>query len=91
MTTLRTNAFPITLPFDTFQVSRVPYVSAEALSKLRASHNKTHSFFRHEEFIYCSPMVEKELPFDTEIVTLSVAKNRDVAAALLNTSSSERL
>ncbi len=83
MTILKINAFPITLPFDTFQVARMPYISAEGLSKIRANHNKTHSFFRFEDFIYCSPMVEKELPFDTETVTLSIDKNRDIVGRLI--------
>jgi len=83
MVKLKTNVFPIKLPFDTFQVSRVPYTDSEALSRLRAQHNKTHSFFRHEGFIYCSPMMEGGPPFDTEIVTLSLTDGRDVASRLI--------
>ncbi len=82
MTTLTTNAFPITIPFETFQVSRLPYDAAK-LSKLRANHNKTHSFFRVDTFIYCSPMIDCELPFATETVTLSVTEEKDVAGRLI--------
>jgi hypothetical protein len=83
MVKLKTNAFPITLPFDSFQVSRMPYVSSETLSKIRAQNNKTHSFFRHGDFIYCSPMIRSELPFKTETVTLSVRENTDVVSRLI--------
>ncbi len=83
MTTLLTNAFPITLPFDEFQVSRISYRDHLQLAKLRKDHNATHSFFRLGDFIYCSPMVNGGQPLDGNLTTLSLNDNADVASRLI--------
>ncbi len=63
-----------------FNVKRTPY-SEETLNSLRTEHNSTHSFFRHEDWIYISPMLE-----DVEIgdyVRLETSKNPDVVLGLI--------
>src|SRR6266540_2972715 len=49
-----TNFFRINIPFETFQIQRLPY-SEEKLVALRQEHNKDASFFRNGDFIYISP------------------------------------
>ncbi len=76
-----TNFFPIKIPFETFKIRRTLY-SAEKLKELRAKHNKTHSFFRRDDFIYISPM--KEISIDIgEMVELNVQSNIQVISSLI--------
>lgn len=49
-----TNFFRINIPFETFQIQRLPY-SEERLAALRQEHNKDASFFRNGDFIHISP------------------------------------
>lgn len=76
-----TNFFPIRVPFDSFQISRLPYAE-DRLHELRAAHNQTHSFFRNGDYIYISPMKEPVLSLG-EIVKLPVAENLDVVGSLI--------
>ena len=78
---LLANFYPIDLPFDTFQVSRVAYEPGK-LSELRKQHNETHSFFRTGDHIYISPMTEENLNIG-EIATLSVQQNIRVVSSLI--------
>lgn len=76
-----TNFFPIKVPFESFQISRLSY-SEDRLHELRAAHNHTHSFFRHGDYIYISPMREPHLKIG-ETVRLDVASNLEVVGSLI--------
>jgi hypothetical protein len=49
-----TNFFHVKIPFETFQIQRLPY-SEKKLAALRQEYNKDASFFRNGDFIYISP------------------------------------
>lgn len=51
---MKSNFYPIVFEFEEFDVQRIPFEDG-LLSKLRQTYNKTHSFFRRDEFIYISP------------------------------------
>ena len=76
-----TNFFPITVPFESFQISRLPYAE-DRLHELRAAHNQTHSFFRHGDYIYVSPMKEPLLKIG-DVVNLKVAVNLEIVGSLI--------
>jgi hypothetical protein len=76
-----TNFFPITIPFEQFEVSRLPFTEAR-LHELRAAHNQTHSFFRNGDYIYVSPMKEASLAIG-EVVKVKVAENLDIVGSLI--------
>ncbi len=76
-----TNFFPISFPFESFQISRVLY-SDEQLRELRNAYNSTHSFFRQANHIYISPMKESSLKLG-ETVTLNVIENSEVVGSLI--------
>ena len=78
---MHSNFYPITIPFDEFQIQRTAY-SEEKLKALRRNHNTTHSFFRCDEHIYISRNGEIEIE-EGEITTLSVAENPKVIRSLL--------
>lgn len=78
---MQTNIFPISLPFDAFQIQRVQY-SPEQLHDLRKSHNKTHSFFRDGDFIYISPMADKQIEVG-ELVRIGVPENPTIVGSLI--------
>jgi hypothetical protein len=76
-----TNFFPISFPFESFDISRLPYTE-ERLRELRAAHNQTHSFFRHDNHIYVSPMKEPILKLG-ETVKLKVEENLEIVGSLI--------
>lgn len=78
---LITNFFPIELPFESFQISRVPFTK-ERLTELRDQHNKTHSFFRATDYIYISPMVGEPLAIG-ELTTLDIQDNAGIVSSLI--------
>lgn len=75
------NFYEIKIPFDKFQISRIPY-STEKLRKLRERYNEYCSFFRRGDYIYISPM--KNSPFDLpDPITLSINDNEEVVESLI--------
>jgi len=76
-----TNFYPISIPFESFQISRLLYTEDD-LRELRAEHNQTHSFFRYGDHIYVSPMKESTLDLG-ESIRLSVRENLDVVGSLI--------
>ncbi len=77
---MRTNFFPIQFQFSEYQVSRVEYTE-ELLGELREKHNKSHSFFRHDEFIYISNKSGIDLGIG-KTITLSL-ENEKVTSSLI--------
>lgn len=76
-----TNFFPVQLPFENFEISRIDY-SFDLLRQLRREHNSTHSFFRNSDYIYVSPMVGQPLQLG-HIVSLVVKDNLSVVSSLI--------
>lgn len=76
-----TNFFRIELPFDSFQIQRVPY-SESAWDGLKKQHNKEASFFRNSKFIYISPSKGSNIEIG-DVVTLHVAENTSVVLSLI--------
>ncbi|MCG8573209.1 MAG: Piwi domain protein [Spirochaetes bacterium] len=78
---MHTNFFPIKIPFDEFQIDRIKY-SQKKMSDLRKRYNKTHSFFRNDDFIYISPMTSIENGLG-KTTTLKVSENMDIVSSLI--------
>jgi len=78
---LISNFFPITVPSNKFQINRVDY-SKEHLEQLRMQHNKTHSFFRNEDYIYISQMKDEVLSIGST-VNLDIQKDTKVFSSLI--------
>ena len=76
-----TNFFRIELPFESFQIQRVPY-SESAWANLKKQHNKVASFFRKNDLIYISPSKGSNIEIG-DIVTLNVAENTSVVLSLI--------
>ena len=76
-----TNFYPISFDFSEFKISRVQYEDGK-LESLREEYNNTHSLFRNEDFIYISPMGEKNEITD-KYITLNVDEDQDVVASLI--------
>jgi hypothetical protein len=76
-----TNFFRIRLPFESFQIQRVPY-SDEGFAALRKKHNKDASFFRHGEFIYISPRKGASLEIG-KLEKLNVGASAPVVMSLI--------
>lgn len=71
---MTTNFFPINFNFSEYQVTRTEYTE-ELLADLRAKFNTTHSFFRHDEFIYISNKSGDDLGIG-ETVVMSLEDER---------------
>ena len=78
-----TNFYPIKITFEDYDIWRIPFKEGR-LDKLRELYNSTHSFFRHENFIYCSNMEGDEIrggqfhrakTFEDEKITTSLIKH----------------
>lgn len=78
---LITNYFPIELPFKEFQISRVLYTK-EYIRELREEYNISHSFFRHGDYIYISPMEEPPLEIG-ELINLEINDDSKVVSSLI--------
>lgn len=76
-----TNFFRIDLPFDTFQIQRLPY-SEEKLAELRRTENHQASFFRNGDFIYASPRKGIEKDYG-ELVSLKVEESTKIVLSLI--------
>ena len=76
-----TNFFRLEIPFDSFQIQRLPY-SDDEFTNLKAKHNKDASFFRHDNFIYISPSVGSGLEL-AELSTLDVNSSIPVVLSLI--------
>jgi len=68
-----TNFFPITFPFEEFDVQQLPYTE-EQLKSLRERHNSVASFFRHGDNLYISPKKGAGLTLG-KVVRLPVIEN----------------
>ncbi len=75
------NFYPIEIPFETFQIQRIEF-DAEVFRNLKINFHQTHSFFRHENYIYASPFIDNGQSIG-DLVTLSVNENHRVVGALL--------
>ncbi len=71
---MNTNFFPIQFQFSQYQVSRIEY-NEDLLVELREKHNKSHSFFRHDEFIYISNKSGNDLGIG-KTITMSLEDER---------------
>lgn len=78
---LTSNIFPLELPFEEFQVQRIPY-SEQKLEHLRKEYNDQYSFFKKGNHIYISPSCN-ELPMLGGLVTLRVEDEPQVASSLI--------
>jgi len=76
-----TNYFRIDLPFETFQIQRLPYTESCWL-ELKDAHNHEASFFRYGDNLFISPSQGVDLELG-ELVTLSVAGNVPVVSSLI--------
>ena len=76
-----TNFFPISLPFEKFQVRRVNHQDG-LLDELRRENNSTHSFFRDGDYIYISPDTDRPLEIG-KTVELDVEANERVVSSLI--------
>lgn len=76
-----TNFFRIDLPFESFQIQRLPFTEA-SWRDLKNQHNRDVSFFRHGEHMYMSPAKERGVEIG-EMVGLSVAENPAVVLSLI--------
>ena len=76
-----TNFFRIKLPFEAFQVQRLPY-NEENWRDLKGKYNNAVSFFRNGDFMYLSPSQEAQLELG-ELVELTVAENPSVVQSLI--------
>jgi hypothetical protein len=76
-----TNFFRIELPFEYFQIQRLPFTE-EKWRDLKERYNQDVSFFRHGEHMYISP--SKESPVEIgELIQLSVEENPAVVLSLI--------
>lgn len=78
---LTSNIFPLEIPFEEFQVQRIPY-SQETLEELRSLYNTQYSFFKKDDFIYISPSTS-DLPILGSLVTLEVDQEQQVVVSLI--------
>lgn len=78
---LTSNIFPLEIPFEEFQVQRIPY-SEQHLDLLRKEHNTQYSFFKKEDYIYISPCIN-ELPLLGQLVTLRIEDEPQVVGSLI--------
>lgn len=78
---LTSNIFPLEIPFEEFQIQRIPY-SPEQLDSLRQEHNAQYSFFKKGEYIYISPSTT-DLPMLGELTTLRINEEPQVVSSLL--------
>lgn len=76
-----TNFFRINIPFESFQIQRLPFLE-DKLNSLRLEHNKDASFFRNGDFIYISPRKGAELELG-ELVTVKIEESPGVALSLV--------
>jgi hypothetical protein len=76
-----TNFFRIELPFESFQIQRLPFTE-EKWRELKEQYNRDVSFFRNGDFMYLSPTKESALELG-ELVQLTVAENPAVAQSLI--------
>lgn len=78
---LKSNIFPIEIPFDEFQIQRVEW-KEDRLSELRDQHNQNYSFFKKGDFIYISPSRE-DLPMLGNLVKLKVEDEPHIISSLI--------
>ncbi len=76
-----TNFFRLELPFDSFQIQRLPF-SEEKWLELKEQYNRDVSFFRNGDFMYLSPSKESGLELG-DLVQLTVAENPTVVQSLI--------
>ncbi len=75
------NFFPITFTNEHFTLSRLEY-NPELLQNLRKQYNKTHSFFRNEDYIYISPMEDNATKIGDSI-TIDINKKEKIVLSLM--------
>lgn len=78
---LISNIYPIEFDFEEFTIQRIKWDDG-LLDKLRQKHNKTHSFFRNEEYIYISSGVENAEQIG-EMVLLKIEENFKIVNSLI--------
>ena len=76
-----TNFFRIDLPFEKFQIQRLPFTENN-FRQLRLQHNHLASFFRNGEFIYISPARDSNLDLG-DPVQLSIVDSPGVVLSLI--------
>lgn len=75
------NFFPINIGFEEFQISRTKY-SDKTLKELRNKYNKSHSFFRDDDYIYISNNSDENIELG-ETVTLKINSSEKVTSSLI--------
>jgi hypothetical protein len=78
---LTSNIFPLDIPFEEFQIQRIPY-SEQQLDLLRKEHNTQYSFLKKGDHIYISPSTNT-LPMLGQLITLRVDDEPQVVSSLI--------
>lgn len=78
---LKSNIFPIEIPFSKFQIQRIPWSEAK-LQELRDQHNTEYSFFKKDQFIYISPG-SQDLRQLGQLVTIRVDDEPMIVGSLI--------
>lgn len=78
------NFAPIRLENKEYTIYRIPYLDKNQLEDLREKYNSCNSFFRHGEYIYHSPMSQKNFFSGGEKVTINANKNPIITKSLIH-------
>jgi hypothetical protein len=78
---ISTNFYLIEIPHVTFNINRLPFIPGR-LGELREKYNSSHSFFRNGDYIYISPMANKE-PTLGKTSHILVANNLSIVSSLV--------
>lgn len=78
---LKSNIFPIEIPFDDFQIQRIPWEEGK-IEELREQHNQQYSFFKKDSYIYISPSKE-DLPMLGQLSTIRVKDEPSIVGSLI--------